>query len=108
MSRCKSNQKVKIGQLIEYNIKKTFFLKDHTQNVVGKLFADPFQKIKTSQLFDIVFSPIFMLATLCTFIKKRHLLGFPTAFYGTYLIFRRSFRFKVCPAICTTSKVIFY
>ena len=67
-----------------------------------------FQKIKTSQLFDLVFLPIFMMASLCTFIKKRHFLGFATAFYGAYLIFRRSFRFKVCPAICTASKVIFF
>ena len=29
---------MKFGQLIEYNL--TFFLKDHTQNVVEKLFPD--------------------------------------------------------------------
>ena len=32
---------MKFGQLIEYNM-KTFFLKNHTQNVVEKLVPDPF------------------------------------------------------------------
>ena len=34
---------MKFGQLIEYNMKK-FFLKNHNQNEVEKLFADPFPK----------------------------------------------------------------
>ena len=37
-SRSKDNQSVKIGQL------KKMFLKNHTQNVVEKLFQDPFPK----------------------------------------------------------------
>ena len=32
---------MKFGQLIEYNM-ETFFLKNHTQNVVQKLVPDPF------------------------------------------------------------------
>ena len=34
---------MKFGQLLEYNM-KTFLLKNHTQNVMGKLFPDPFLK----------------------------------------------------------------
>ena len=37
-SRSKDNQSVKIGQL------KKMFLKNHTQNMVEKLFQDPFPK----------------------------------------------------------------
>ena len=32
---------MKFGQLIEYNMRK-MFLKNHMQNVVEKLFPDPF------------------------------------------------------------------
>ena len=42
--RSKSNQTVIRGQLIEYNIRNIFFLKNHGQNVVEKLFPDPFLK----------------------------------------------------------------
>ena len=41
--RSKDDQTMKFGQLIERNI-RTFFLKNHTQNVVQKLVADPFLK----------------------------------------------------------------
>ena len=37
ISKRKSNQTMKFGQLIEYNMKNIFFLKNHTQNVVEKL-----------------------------------------------------------------------
>ena len=40
----KSNQTMKFGQLIEYNMKNIFFLKSHTKNVVEKLLPDPFLK----------------------------------------------------------------
>ena len=40
ISRSKSNQAMKFVQLIEYNI----FLKNDTQNLVGKLVPDPFTK----------------------------------------------------------------
>ena len=43
ISRSKRNQTMKFGQLIEYN-RKPFFLKNHPQNVVEKLFTDPFLK----------------------------------------------------------------
>ena len=36
---------MKFGQLIEYNMRNIFF-KNHTQNVVDKLFPDPFLKNK--------------------------------------------------------------
>ena len=41
ISRSKGSQTMKYGQLIEYN-KRNIFLKNHTQNVVEKLFHDPF------------------------------------------------------------------
>ena len=40
ISRGKSNQTMKLGQLIECNM-RNIFLKDHTQNVVEKLVPDP-------------------------------------------------------------------
>ena len=39
ISRIKSNQTMKFGNLIEYN--RILFLKNHTQNVVEKLVSDP-------------------------------------------------------------------
>ena len=44
ISRSKSNQTMKFGQLIEYNMKNIFFKKNNTQNVGKKLFPDPFLK----------------------------------------------------------------
>ena len=41
--RSKSNQKMKLIQLIECNIINIFY-ENHTQNVVEKLFPDPFLK----------------------------------------------------------------
>ena len=41
--RSKDNQIIKFGQLIEYNM-KNICLKNLTQNVVEKLFPDPFFK----------------------------------------------------------------
>ena len=41
--RSKDNQVTKFGQLIEYNMRK-FILKNYTQNVLEKLFLDPFLK----------------------------------------------------------------
>ena len=42
ISRNKGNETMKFGQLIQHN----FFLKNHTQNVIEKLFLDPFLKIQ--------------------------------------------------------------
>ena len=42
-SRSKGNQAMKFDQLIEYNM-RDIFLKNHTRNVVEKLFPDPFLK----------------------------------------------------------------
>ena len=36
---------MEFGQLVEYNI-RNILLKNHTQNVVEKLFLDPFLKIR--------------------------------------------------------------
>ena len=43
VERRKANQVMKFGQLIECNI-ETFFLKNHAQNVMEKLFPDAFLK----------------------------------------------------------------
>ena len=49
ISRNKGSQTMKFGQLIAYNI-ITFFLKNHTQSVVEKLFPDPFRKIQIEHI----------------------------------------------------------
>ena len=41
ISKSKSNQTMKFGQLLECNM-RNFFLKSHTQNVVEKLVPDFF------------------------------------------------------------------
>ena len=41
MSRSKGNQAMTFRQLTKYNMRKCFF-KDHTQNVMEKLFSDSF------------------------------------------------------------------
>ena len=43
ISRSKDNQTMKFGQLIEYNMRK-ILLKNHTQNVLEKLFSDIYLK----------------------------------------------------------------
>ena len=43
ISRSKENEVMKFRQLIEYNMRK-IFLKNYRQNVVEKLFPDPFPK----------------------------------------------------------------
>ena len=45
ISRSKDNQTVNFGKLIQYNV-RNIFLKNHAQNVVEKLFPDPFLKIQ--------------------------------------------------------------
>ena len=43
--KSKGNQTMKFGQLIDYSMRKVFFLqKNHTQNMVEKLVPDPFLK----------------------------------------------------------------
>ena len=43
-SRCKGNPTMKFGHLIEYIMANILFQKNHTQNMVEKLFPDPFLK----------------------------------------------------------------
>ena len=43
--RSKTNQAVNPGQFIEYNL-QNIFLENHAQNVMQKLFPDPFLKNK--------------------------------------------------------------
>ena len=40
ISRNKGNQAMEFGHLIQYNM-RNMFLKNHTQNVMKKLFPDP-------------------------------------------------------------------
>ena len=56
ISRSKNNQRMKFGQLMEYN-KKNIFFKNHTQNEAGRPVSDLFlflkkalYKVKTSGL----------------------------------------------------------
>ena len=42
-SRSKGNQKIKFGQLIEYNM-RNIFVKNNTQNTAENLFQDSFLK----------------------------------------------------------------
>ena len=44
ISRSKGKQAMKFGQLIEYNMRNIF--KNPTQNVLEKLFPDPYLKIQ--------------------------------------------------------------
>ena len=45
ISRGTGNHTMKFGKLIEYNTRQEiYFLKNHIQNVVEKLFPDPFLK----------------------------------------------------------------
>ena len=44
ISRSKGNQTMKFGQLMEYNMRNIFLLKNHTQNVLEKVFPDPYLK----------------------------------------------------------------
>ena len=43
ISRSRAKQTMKFGQLMEYNM-KTFFLKNHIQNVLEELFPDSLLK----------------------------------------------------------------
>ena len=43
ISQSKDSQAMKLGQLIEHNL-RNIFLKNHTQDVMEKLFPDPFPK----------------------------------------------------------------
>ena len=43
ISRSKDNQVLKFGQLIEYNM-RNISVENHTQNVLKKLFPDPYLK----------------------------------------------------------------
>ena len=52
ISRSKGIQTMKFGQLVKYNI-RTFFLKNHTYNVVEKLVPDHFSKISKLQVEHI-------------------------------------------------------
>ena len=52
ISRSRSNQTMKFCQLIEYNM-RNIFLKNNSQNVVEKLFPDPFLKSQNWAYFWI-------------------------------------------------------
>ena len=43
ISRSKSNQTMKFGELLEHNMRNIFLI-NHTQNMLEKLFSDPFLK----------------------------------------------------------------
>ena len=47
-SRGKTNQVMKLGQLIKHNVRKIFLFKNHTTNEVGRLVPDLFSVFKSS------------------------------------------------------------
>ena len=51
ISRSKDNETVKLGELIEYNMRKVI-LKNHNQNVVEKLVPNSFLKIKIEHISE--------------------------------------------------------
>ena len=60
ISRSKCNQRTKLCQLIEYNM-RIIFVKNYTQNVVEKLFPDPFLKLSVSWINSLKFYTVFLL-----------------------------------------------
>ena len=70
-----SDPAMKFGQLIEYNWEK-IFLKNHTQNVIEKLFPGPFLKNKswTYLWINILKFYIFCFSCLPSFFKKQRCL----------------------------------
>ena len=65
ISRSKDNWTMKFGQLLDYN------MKNHTQNVAGKLFSDPFLKNfklnrSLDQLSKLLYSLFLSYAKLST------------------------------------------
>ena len=55
ISRSKGNHAIEFGQLEEYNTRKNFFLKNHTYDVVEKLFPDHFvKKIKIEHISESI------------------------------------------------------
>ena len=71
--RSKTNQAVNPGQFIEYNL-QNIFLENHAQNVMQKLFPDPFLKNKN-------------WAYLWINILKLHILFFLFVYQVEYILF---------------------
>ena len=46
ISQSKSNQTLKLGQLIEYSTRKNFYSKNYAENEAGKLVPDQFLVLK--------------------------------------------------------------
>ena len=60
ISRSKSNQTIKFGQLVEYNM-RNIFVENHTQNVLEKLFQDPYLKYQNGAYLWIISINLFLL-----------------------------------------------
>ena len=60
ISRSKGNQTTKLCQLIQCNM-RIIFAKNHTQNVVEKLFPEPFLKLSVSWINSQKFYTVFLL-----------------------------------------------
>ena len=58
---------MKFGQLTEYNMSITFFLKNYTQSVVEKLFPDPFLKNQNWTYLWIIIPKFY---TFCYFLPS--------------------------------------
>ena len=55
VSRSKSNLTIKFGQLVEYNM-RNIFVENHTQNVLEKLFPDPYLKYQNWKVRVLLYS----------------------------------------------------
>ena len=65
ISSIKSNQAMKFGQLIHYNM-RIIFLENYTQNVMKKLFPDPFlqnQNWKDLRINSLYFYSVYFTAS---------------------------------------------
>ena len=54
ISRGNGNQTMKLGQLIKFNMRKIFLKKNHTHNLVEKLFPDPFPKNQIAYISESI------------------------------------------------------
>ena len=72
ISRSTGSQTMKFGQLIEFNMREIFLLKNHTQNVAEKLFPDPFLKIRIECLwiYHLKFSTVCFYCMLILGLSK--------------------------------------
>ena len=93
ISRSKGNQTTKLCQLIQCNM-RIIFAKNHTQNVVEKLFPEPFLKLSVSWIISLKFYTVFLLYAK---LKAVEIYCRPLAF-TSYKASERSLELVLLPA----------